>query len=62
MNIREHELKEINLRNNFDLTKNEYLMSVIFISKDEKIHKSFICSSKDIFNISFYLYLYTKIF
>ena len=38
-----NELKEINLRYEFDLKKGEYLLPIIFKSVDSKIHYAIIC-------------------
>jgi len=43
------ELKELNSRYPFVLEKNEKIMSVIFISVDQKVHFSIICKNTDLF-------------
>jgi vacuolar-type H+-ATPase subunit I/STV1 len=48
--IREKEIKEIKANLPFDISKGEKLMTVIFISDDQKIHYSFICKNTDKFN------------
>ena len=46
----ENELNQTKLRNPFDLKEGERLMTVIFVSGDQKIHHSFICKNTDKFN------------
>ena len=48
---KENEIKELKLAFPFELKKDEKLISVIFISLDQKIHYSLICKNKDKFNI-----------
>jgi len=47
---KEKEIKEIKSNLPFDISKGEKLMSVIFVSDDQKIHYSIICKNTDKFN------------
>ena len=46
----ENELANLKLRYPFELKEGERLMSIIFISEDQKIHTSFYCKNTDKFN------------
>jgi len=48
---KENELKEFKLKLPFDLSKEEKIMTVIFISTEQKIHDSFICKNTMKFNV-----------
>ena len=47
---KDKEIKELKSNLPFELSKGEKLMSVIFISSDQKIHHSIICKNTDKFN------------
>ena len=47
---KEKEIKEIKSNLPFDISKGEKLMSVIFVSDDQRIHYSIICKNTDKFN------------
>ena len=47
--LREKEIKSLKSAFPFEIKQGEKLMSVIFISTDQKIHHSFICKNTDIF-------------
>ena len=54
---KEKEINEIKSRFPFELSQGEKLMSLIFISADQKIHHSFICKNTDKFTkIEYLLY------
>ena len=46
---KENEFKDIKSSNPFNLLKGEKLMSIIFISDDQKLHHSLICKNTDKF-------------
>ena len=46
---KEKEIKSLKSAFPFEIKQGEKLMSVIFISADQKIHHSFICKNTDIF-------------
>ena len=47
---KDDEIKELKLKMPYILENNEQLMTIIFISLDQKIHYSFICKNTDKFN------------
>ena len=47
---KDNEIKELKLKMPYILENNEKLMTIIFISLDQKIHYSFICKNTDKFN------------
>jgi predicted RNase H-like nuclease (RuvC/YqgF family) len=47
---KDDEIKELKLKMPYILENNEKLMTIIFISLDQKIHYSFICKNTDKFN------------
>ena len=47
---KDNEIKELKLKMPYILENNEKLMTIIFISLDQKIHYSFICKNSDKFN------------
>ena len=50
LKMKENELKELKLKISVELSKEDKLISVIFISFDQKIHYSMICKSNDLFS------------
>ena len=53
----ENELANLKLRYPFELKEGERLMSIIFMSEDQKIHTSFFCKNTDKFyKLEFILY------
>ena len=50
LRLKENELKEIKSKLPFELLKDERLMTVIFISKNQKVHYSLICKNTDPFS------------
>ena len=59
---KEKEIKSLKSAFPFEIKKGEKLMSIIFVSVDQKIHHSFICKNTDIFiNLEKLLYdIYPK--
>ena len=51
LNIKENEIKEIKSILPFDLKYGDKLMTIIFISVDQKIHYSLICKNTDKFSV-----------